>query len=106
MAKPWSKDEVRLLKRLFPSGRTRQVVAKIGRPLTAVRQKAYDMGLKSEVYHFWSTDDLKLLRKLFPNTRTEEIADKLGRSLHTVKNKAYQLGLKKTKKYLETRRQK
>jgi len=42
----WSKDEVKLLKRLFPRGRAREIAEQTGRPLTAVRQKAYNMGLR------------------------------------------------------------
>lgn len=42
----WSEDEVKLLKRLFWRGRAREIAEQIGRPLTAVRQKAYSMGIK------------------------------------------------------------
>jgi hypothetical protein len=40
----WSEHEVELLKKLFPLGEAKQVVEKTGRPLTAVRQKAYTWG--------------------------------------------------------------
>ena len=40
----WSKDEVKLLKKLYPRGRAGEIAERIGRPLTAVRQKAYYMG--------------------------------------------------------------
>ena len=97
MAKPWSKDEVRLLKRLFPSGRTRQVVAKIGRPLTAVRQKAYDMGLKTPKPKYWLNEEIKVLKKLYPTKTAAEIACRLGRSVLVVRNKIFELALKKHK---------
>jgi hypothetical protein len=48
----WSEDEVNLLKELFPQGRAREVAERIGRPLTAVRQKAYDMDIKTREHHF------------------------------------------------------
>jgi len=36
----WSKDEVKLLRKLSPRGRGREVAERTGRPWTAVRQKA------------------------------------------------------------------
>jgi hypothetical protein len=50
----WSEDEVKLIKKLFPKGKARQVSQQIGRPLTAVKQKAYDMGLKTRQWCLWS----------------------------------------------------
>ncbi len=35
----WSEDEVKLLKRLFPLGRAREIAEQTGRALTAVGQK-------------------------------------------------------------------
>jgi len=43
----WSEDEVKLLKKLFPLGRAREIAEQTGRPLTAVKQKAYYMGIKT-----------------------------------------------------------
>lgn len=42
----WSKSEVSLLKKLFPSNPTVKVAAKLGRPLESVKKKASRMGLK------------------------------------------------------------
>ncbi len=44
----WSEDEVKLLKRLFPRGRAREIAEQIGRPLTAVKHKAYSIGIKTK----------------------------------------------------------
>ncbi len=44
----WSEDEVKLLRKLFMEGRAREVSDLTGRPLTAVKQKAYSMGLKNK----------------------------------------------------------
>jgi hypothetical protein len=91
----WSEDEVKLLKRLFPRGRAREIAEQTGRPLTAVRQKAYTMGIKTRELHIWSANEVKLLKKLYPSENTQSIADKLGLPLKLVKQKAYRLGLKK-----------
>ena len=77
------------------------IAAKLCRPLTAVRQKAYDLGMKTDIYNYWTEDDLKLLTKLYPITITDELAERFGRSAGSVKTKARQLGLKKSQSYLK-----
>ncbi len=42
----WSKDDVKLLKKLFPNRRTQDVADQLGRSLTSVQKKATKMGLK------------------------------------------------------------
>jgi len=73
----WTKDDIKLLKKLYPHGNTKKIAERLNRPLTAVRQKAYD------------------------NTITEELAERLGRSAGSIKTKARQLGLRKTNSYLK-----
>ena len=97
----WTEDDIKLLKRLYPRGNTRMIADKLCRPLTAVRQKAYDMGMKTDIYSYWTEDDLKLLSKLYPDTITDELAERFGRSAGSVKTKARQLGLRKSDGYLK-----
>jgi len=97
----WTKDDIKLLKKLYPRGNTRMIAEKLCRPLTAVRQKAYDIGLKTDVYCYWGDEDLKLLAKLYPDTPTRELAERIGRSLGAVKTKARQLRLRKSRSYLK-----
>jgi len=42
----WSKNDVALLKKIFPSNPTTEVAAKLGRALDPVKKKASRMGLK------------------------------------------------------------
>jgi len=42
----WSKSELALLKKLFPSNPTAEIAAKLGRPTDAVKKKASRMGLR------------------------------------------------------------
>ncbi len=42
----WSKSELTLLKKLFPSNPTAQISANLGRPNDAVKKKASRMGLR------------------------------------------------------------
>ena len=100
----WTKDDIRLLKKLYPYGNTKKIAERLNRPLTAVRQKAYDIGMKTDVYQYWSKGDMKLLEKLYPNAITQELAKRLGRSAGSIKTKARQLGLRKTDSYLKAMR--
>lgn len=97
----WKKEDIKLLKRLYPRGNTRMIAERLGRPLTAVRQKAYDIGMKTDVYQFWPDEDLKVLAKLYADTATEELAERFGRSAGSIKTKARQLGLRKSPAYLK-----
>ena len=97
----WTEDDVKLLKQLYPRGNTKMIAEKLCRPLTAVRQKAYDMGMKTNIYNYWTEDDLELLTRLYPDTVTDELAKRFGRSAGSVKTKARQLGLKKSQSYLK-----
>ena len=42
----WSKDGVKLLRKLFPTRSTKDVAAQLGRSLKSVQMKASKMGLK------------------------------------------------------------
>jgi len=42
----WSKNEIALLRKLFPNHPTAEVAAKLGRALDPVKKKASRMGLK------------------------------------------------------------
>lgn len=47
----WSKDDIKLLKKLFPNNPTADIAAKLKRPTDAVKKKASRMGLrKSKSY--------------------------------------------------------
>ncbi len=89
----WSKDEVKLLKKLYPDGGAGEIAERIGRPLTAVRQKAYNMGIKTREIRFWSAGEIRRLKRLYPSENVQSIADKLGRSYRAVAAKAHKLGL-------------
>lgn len=97
----WTPDDIKLLKKLYPLGNIKMIAERLNRPLTAVRQKAYDMGMKTDVYRYWTEDDLKLLAKLYPDMTTDELAGRFDRSGGSIKTKALQLKLRKSQKYLK-----
>jgi hypothetical protein len=78
------------------------IAERLCRPLTAVRQKAYDIGIKTDVYQYWTKEELKLLKKLYPGAMTDELVRRFGRSAGAIKSKARQLGLRKSEIYLRT----
>lgn len=50
-SQPWTKDDVKKLKKLFPNRSTAEVAVQMGRPPEAVKKKASRMGLrKSRAY--------------------------------------------------------
>lgn len=97
----WTKKDIRLLKKLYPHGNIKKIAERLNRPLTAVRQKAYDIGMKSDVYNYWTKEDLQLLKKLYANTLTTELAERLKRSAGSIKTKARQLGVRKSESYFK-----
>ena len=100
----WSKNEVELLKKRFPTAKTCELAKMLGRPLTAVRQKAYEMGLKTKMYfdRCWSEEEIQSLKRLFPDNKTREVAAELNHSIGAVSRLASRLGLKKSKGYLKS----
>ena len=97
----WTAEDITLLKKLYPKGNTKMIAERLNRPLTAVRQRAYDMGMKTDVYRYWTEDDLKLLARLYPDMTAPELASQFNRSEGSIKTKALQLGLRKSQKYLK-----
>ncbi len=95
----WSKDEVKLLEKLYPTGLTREISDRTGRSPASVRYKAFRMGIKRkrvwQACPDWPADELKLLKKLYPTTKNREIATRLGCSMRRVRYKAFFLGLQK-----------
>jgi len=89
----WSKDEVKLLKRLYPRGKAGEIARRTGRSLAAVKQKAHRMGIKTREDRLWSAREIRQLKRLYPSENIQRIADKLGRSYGAITGKAYELGL-------------
>lgn len=89
----WRKEEVKLLKKLFPRGRAREVAEQTGRSLEAVKHKAYKMGIRTRENRLWSADEIRQLKRLYPSETVQSIADTLGRTAWAIEAKAGQLGL-------------
>ena len=92
----WTKEDITLLRQLYPKGNIRMIAKRLNRPLTAVRQKAYDLGIKTKTYNYWTKAELRQLKKLYPQTSVHALSRKFKRSEGSIRIKAAQLGLKKT----------
>ena len=99
----WSKDEVKLLKRLYPDNTARDIANELGRTVTAVRTKARKLGFAGKV-RVWSKKELNLLKRLYPSKTARETAEQIGRSLRATRSKIHILGLRKESKYEQCHR--
>ena len=98
MAKPWSKDEFELLKKLYPYICAEDLTQRINRPFHAINKMASRLNLIKKVRKRarWPEEDIKILRKIFPTTETWKVANQLDRPISAVRHKAKEMGLKKT----------
>jgi len=102
LPKPWSDDEIELLKKLYAEEPTEKLAKQLGRSLPAVKRRANMLGLKTKSYlqKLWKPEDIALLKELYPECPFDEIAKRLGRTVNAVKQRAHSLGFKR-KSYLD-----
>ena len=96
----WSANEVKLLKKLYPSENTQSMAGKLGRSRISIKQKACNIGLKkagAAPICVWSRQEEALLMKMYPGNSVSDIANQLGRSVWSVARKAQKLRLRKSK---------
>jgi len=98
----WTKKDITTLKRNYRHGNIKKLAERLNRPLTAVRQKAYDMGMKTNVYHYWKPEELEMLKEIYAETDINDLIGIFHRSANSIKSKARQLGLKKSDDFLKS----
>ncbi len=98
MAKPWSKDELELLRKLYPYICAEDLTQQMNRPFHAINKMASRLNIAKKVRKRarWLEEDIKILRKIYPTTETWKVANQLNRPLYAVRRKAKEMGLKKT----------
>jgi len=95
----WSANDVKLLKKLYPTENTQSIADKLGRPLQSVKQIAYLNGLKKVGAALsWSRQEDTLLKKLYPHNSIRDIANQLGRTDLAVMCRAHKLGISEEKR--------
>lgn len=94
--KPWTEEEVRILRKMAPNHTLEEVTERIGRTRNAVYLHALGLGLKfapAENPRAWSEEDLQRLRDLLETHTKEEIAEEMGISIDRVAGKIAYEGL-------------
>lgn len=101
--RPWSEDELFVLRRLFGTVPKGELAAAMGRTPAAVQRQANLLGLVSGRYRnvpqaarrraAWTTDDDDLIRERWGIWTPKRIAAALGRSVEAVRVRKTRLGL-------------
>lgn len=89
----WSAEQEATLREQYgkPGVCTRKLARKIGKTLSAVKNRALQLGLKH--YKFWSAEELQALRDRYATDDPKTIAKDLGRHVGVVYQQARKLGL-------------
>lgn len=99
--KTWTKDQLAILESEYAVADLKELSARIGKGVTAVKSKAGALRLhRSPEARFWNTERISILKKLYSDRTNEEIAQILGSTPSAVSGKAFVLGLSKSKEFL------
>jgi hypothetical protein len=89
--RPWSSQEMNLLRALYPTTPNEDIAERIGRSRDAVHMKARQMELRK--MEFWSEQEDQRLREAYQVCSYGELARRLGRTLPAAKARAITLKL-------------
>jgi hypothetical protein len=89
--RPWSSQEMNLLRALYPTTPNEDIAERIGRRRNAVHMKARQMELRK--MEFWSEQEDQRLCEAYRAYSYDELAQRLGRTLPAVKARAITLKL-------------
>jgi hypothetical protein len=90
----WKKEEIRLIRKLFPANGPEKLAEMFGRTVAAVKQRAYSVGVASKSFRHWTAEETRLLKNRFRTADTKKLARRIGRPLTAVRQRAYDLGMK------------
>ena len=105
---PWSKSDLKTLRRLYPHNYNNRLVRIFDRTPDAIRTRARRLGLKrkyddefkpyrSSKQTVWSDEEVRILKQMYPSHTFEEISDSIDRTASAIFGKAQKLKLKKRK---------
>ena len=101
----WGTMELTILRMEFPKKTTAEVAARLKRSISAVSNKANELGLKKQRYGIeWTPQMLKLLKDHFPRMFNRDLAKLIGVSQRTLIRKARELGYEKMEGFLDIKR--
>ena len=103
--RPWTVQDLDILKREFPVLPTKEVARILGRSANAVSTMAHKIGIvKFRKGITWTPQMLKILCDYFPTMFNKPLAKWIGVSQRTLIRKARELGLNKVEGFLDKRR--
>ncbi|RLG78532.1 MAG: hypothetical protein DRO14_00420 [Thermoprotei archaeon] len=91
----WSKEEIEVLRKVYPDAGAKKVAELIGRSVDSVVAKAKELGIRRKRKVVWTDEMVGFLVSNYNVMTMDEIAEYLGVDSVDVLNKARQLGLKK-----------
>lgn len=101
MAKPWTAEELAIMKQRYPKeGASDALVKTLNRTKQAIHFKAQQVGLRNVKRKRFTDEDIEILRERYPNEgASKDIQKLLCRSAATINRKARLLGIKGTRHY-------
>ena len=104
--KPWSKSDIKTLRRLYPHTPENQLARMLGRTPFGISGMADRLGLKKKYddefksnrpleLRRWSDREIRILKKMYPSHTAVEISDSIDRTAGAITTEAYLLKLKK-----------
>jgi predicted transcriptional regulator len=94
----WKKKEMEFLMKNYPQMTTREIAEKLGRSVSAVRDKIAKLGIAKYPTRKWSVEEEDYLKENHRKMRLKDIAYILGRTVSAVKDRVKDLGMAKKKK--------
>lgn len=99
--KQWTKEDLRILERLYTGGTpTKEIAARFGVTTNAVQKRAYDMGLRFPTAKDRYAKEETWMRLNFPHMTNGVCALLLGVSTATISRVAKRLDLRKTDEFM------
>jgi hypothetical protein len=95
--KPWTEDEIKLLRKHYGVMPTRKLAEKIGRRYGNVIAKANSIGLRTR--DWYTPEQMAIIRAEYPHTPTKVLAEKLGMKAHNLEQWARRYGIYKAPDY-------
>jgi len=100
--KPWSKEEIKLLRRIYPFSRGKQLDSYFpGRTHGSITQQALRLGIK-HIASSWSDFEKSFLKRYYSKLPWESLCRNLNRSRETITAYACKLGLHRSRQWKRT----
>lgn len=90
--KRWTEEQLNFLKNNYKTMSFEELEKELGKSVSAIKQKAYDLQLTKK---FWSAEQIKFLKSNYEEMSIEELEVQLGKTANAIKLKASRLGIHK-----------